>query len=91
MRSEAASGSVQRRAASRFRDRQHAAVVTAKKENPAVGTPGQTFVVIGVLRFLNMRPGCDSYRLRSVESIFYFSAVYLLVLLFSCSSMTFQI
>jgi hypothetical protein len=26
-------------------------LVTAKKENPAVGTPGQTFVVIGVYGF----------------------------------------
>ena len=61
-----------------------------KKKNPAVGTPGQTFVVIGVYGFkyaawLSFLPPVSG------ESVLFFlySQCFFLVLLFSCSSLTF--
>jgi hypothetical protein len=61
-----------------------------KKKNPAVGTPGQTFVVIGVYGFkyaawLPFLPPVSG------ESVlfFFFSQYFFLVLLLSCSSLTF--
>jgi hypothetical protein len=71
--------------------RQRADLVTAKKENPAVGTPGQTFVVIGVLRFQICGQAVIHIAEQRRIDFLFFSPVYLLVLLFSCSSMTFQI
>jgi hypothetical protein len=64
--------------------------VRPKKKNPAVGTPGQTFFVIGVYGF-KYAAWLSFIPLVSGESILFFlySLDFLLVLLFSCSSLTF--
>jgi len=61
-----------------------------KKKNPAVGTPGQTFVVIGVYGF-KYAAWLSFIPLESGESVLFllYSQCFFLVLLFSCSSLTF--
>jgi hypothetical protein len=61
-----------------------------KKKNPAVGTPGQIFL-LSEFTVSSMRPGCCSLRLQSAERlVFIVQPSFLLVLLFSCSSLTFS-
>jgi hypothetical protein len=62
----------------------------SEKKNPAVGTPGQTFVVIGVygFKYAAWLPFLTSEDAESVL-FFFFSQCFFLVLLLSCSSLTF--
>jgi hypothetical protein len=63
---------------------------TPKKKNPAVGTPGQTFFVIGVYGF-KYAAWLSFYAPEGGESVLFFlsSQSFFLVLLLSCSSVTF--
>src|SRR6185503_16358054 len=61
-----------------------------EKKNPAVGTPGQIFL-LSEFTVSSMRPGCCSLRPRARSGLFLLSSQRsVLVLLLSCSSLTFR-
>jgi hypothetical protein len=59
-----------------------------KKKNPAVGTPGQIFL-LSEFTVSSMRPGCCSWRPKALSGLLLLSSqLSVLVLLLSCSSLT---